>query len=608
MSPIHDDLPWKKSTWRNMENKFYSDESKCDCRTSDSEIPLRKSGEKTRAKRPQVASTGARHKDKPIKVTHSRRKFSTNNPRILSTNISPRVRDNSTVNDQQRRYKRNYLNNKISTVPDLVETASTEVLQSWSRDHSPKYPSPSRQKKLQKKLQKNFKFIKPIPQSSSVSSELSVRGEKCCQCPEPAQHELRNHLVSKGTQPNPLKPETCPGCDCLKLQVHTQTNPYPQFNQIKKKIAEKIAQTSPIIDEQEIKNQKICRMLKTREARRIIGCCCTEDDRGDCLPQCHCPVSSYAMKTRTTRVPIQGEHQKPQLVQTIPCIMTEPCPSEVDSSISCGCDISQLKNLHNERINDHDSSLLTEEKRKRELQKMIKQHQTLSARLRQLRIEVEDNNKKPIIDLSQQKRRKDIKIDVSTSFSIKETTDRACQCDVQSSSTDPVKAVASLCENWKAIIREMDPENRPITSQIKCQAEYCQCKPRVDGEHKDGIEAESTVFENNAATRVKRRSKRKVKRHQFALPRVVKPEDSSGKFNIPKMFVYPPDEQQGTPLAVYKTSSFVNCSIKEKNNHGFKYYITYVQKYVSPIWRPDENADDDEVVKHEEYISSDDYG
>uniref|UniRef100_A0A6V7HUJ7 Uncharacterized protein n=1 Tax=Bracon brevicornis TaxID=1563983 RepID=A0A6V7HUJ7_9HYME len=71
------------------------------------------------------------------------------------------------------------------------------------------------------------------------------------------------------------------------------------------------------------------------------------------------------------------------------------------------------------------------------------------------------------------------------------------------------------------------------------------------------------------------------------------------------MLIYPPEDKVGSPVSVYKTESFVNFCLEEIDDFGFQYDVTYVQKYRSSPWQPEE-INESEV--NTECFSSDDYG
>ncbi|XP_033214151.1 uncharacterized protein LOC117171184 isoform X2 [Belonocnema kinseyi] len=70
-------------------------------------------------------------------------------------------------------------------------------------------------------------------------------------------------------------------------------------------------------------------------------------------------------------------------------------------------------------------------------------------------------------------------------------------------------------------------------------------------------------------------------------PRIVKPGGESCKVNLKKILVYPPHGEQGPPLTLYKKFSNIDCRIKGDVTKGFRYKVTYKQKFMSPIWHPD---------------------
>lgn len=54
-----------------------------------------------------------------------------------------------------------------------------------------------------------------------------------------------------------------------------------------------------------------------------------------------------------------------------------------------------------------------------------------------------------------------------------------------------------------------------------------------------------------------------------------------------KLLIFPPEGENGPPLTLYKNSSSVNCRVKGDREIGFRYDVTYVQRFVSSSWYPD---------------------
>nr|XP_034192456.1 uncharacterized protein LOC117609843 [Osmia lignaria] len=61
--------------------------------------------------------------------------------------------------------------------------------------------------------------------------------------------------------------------------------------------------------------------------------------------------------------------------------------------------------------------------------------------------------------------------------------------------------------------------------------------------------------------------------------RVAKPKDSWDRTNLNKVFVYPPSGEHGPPLTLYKNASSIRCAVRGNASDGFRYDVTYVQKF-----------------------------
>jgi len=71
-----------------------------------------------------------------------------------------------------------------------------------------------------------------------------------------------------------------------------------------------------------------------------------------------------------------------------------------------------------------------------------------------------------------------------------------------------------------------------------------------------------------------------------AAVRLGRSRHDGSKTNLDRIFIYPPRGEIGPPLTLYKGSSNINCRVKGDADTGFRYSVTYVQKFVSPTWMP----------------------
>jgi len=89
--------------------------------------------------------------------------------------------------------------------------------------------------------------------------------------------------------------------------------------------------------------------------------------------------------------------------------------------------------------------------------------------------------------------------------------------------------------------------------------------------------------------------------------RLGRPRHDRSKTNLNRILIYPPRGQVGPPLTLYKGSSNINCRVKGDADTGFRYSVTYVQKFVSPTWMPGAPPEV-ETEGCEEYECSADHG
>lgn len=139
-----------------------------------------------------------------------------------------------------------------------------------------------------------------------------------------------------------------------------------------------------------------------------------------------------------------------------------------------------------------------------------------------------------------------------------------CRCSSARSQDerDPVRKLESFCERVKAVNRDaLGGVERPMT-------------PGHGDEPPGQSEGESAQM---AARRTLRRDER-PERHRRA---------NRDDTNLERFLIYPPRGAGGPPLTLYKRSSNINCRVKGDAASGFRYDVTYVQRFVSPTWMPD---------------------
>ncbi|XP_076396110.1 uncharacterized protein LOC143265819 [Megachile rotundata] len=70
-------------------------------------------------------------------------------------------------------------------------------------------------------------------------------------------------------------------------------------------------------------------------------------------------------------------------------------------------------------------------------------------------------------------------------------------------------------------------------------------------------------------------------RPEFSKIDRVKLAKPNGRINLSKVLVYPPCGEEGPPLTLYKNVSSIRCAVRGNADVGFRYDVTYVQKFSS---------------------------
>lgn len=153
----------------------------------------------------------------------------------------------------------------------------------------------------------------------------------------------------------------------------------------------------------------------------------------------------------------------------------------------------------------------------------------------------------------------------------------SCSSSVSYEEKDPVKKLESFCEKVKAV--NQDTFRRPSKST-------CRNAVKTNAQEYGGsYEQNQSMFSTQRAIR-RARPIEKERLANSARLRLEKPKHSDGKANLEKILIYPPRGEGGPPLTLYKRSSNINCRVKGNADTGFRYSVTYMQKFVSPTWMP----------------------
>ncbi|XP_018366808.1 PREDICTED: uncharacterized protein LOC108763561 [Trachymyrmex cornetzi] len=193
--------------------------------------------------------------------------------------------------------------------------------------------------------------------------------------------------------------------------------------------------------------------------------------------------------------------------------------------------------------------------------------------------------------------------DSDSSHRISDTVYNCCCCSCSSSTShdekDPVKKLESFCERVKAVNQDIFRKSSKST---------CRKLTRTNAQeyvHDNSDEQNQSEFSTQRVTqRVRSTEGERLANH--ACLRLEK--HSHDGANLEKIFIYPPRGENGPPLTLYKRSSNISCRVKGDVDTGFRYSVTYVQKFVSPTWMPSLTPEDPSWEIDEGYSCSADYG
>ncbi|KYQ46239.1 hypothetical protein ALC60_14661 [Trachymyrmex zeteki] len=194
--------------------------------------------------------------------------------------------------------------------------------------------------------------------------------------------------------------------------------------------------------------------------------------------------------------------------------------------------------------------------------------------------------------------------DSDSSHRISDTIYNCCCCSCSSSTShdekNPVKKLESFCERVKAVNQDIFHKSSKSTSRnlTRNAQEYV---------HGDSDEQDQSEFSTQRVSQ-RARSTEGERLADHARLRLEKSKHSHDEANLEKILIYPPRGESGLPLTLYKRSSNISCRVKGDADTGFRYIVTYVQKFVSPTWMPSLTPQDPSWEIDEGYSCSADYG
>lgn len=164
---------------------------------------------------------------------------------------------------------------------------------------------------------------------------------------------------------------------------------------------------------------------------------------------------------------------------------------------------------------------------------------------------------------------------------------------------DSIRKLEGFCDRVKTMNRSFDNRERNLEGKASNENRvYQECR----------YDSETSVQELWRPIEMNNISRKEWPGNSIDL-RIVKPKNSSGKTSLEKILIYPPDDVTGPPLTLFKNSSNISCKVKGNEDNGYRYNVIYVQKFISPIWRPEVECPGNKIHhSRDECNCSSDYG
>lgn len=173
----------------------------------------------------------------------------------------------------------------------------------------------------------------------------------------------------------------------------------------------------------------------------------------------------------------------------------------------------------------------------------------------------------------------------------------SCSSSTSHDEKDPVKKLESFCERVKAVNQDIFHKSKSV---------YRNATSTDAQEYAHGDEQNQFEFSTQRTGRRARSIERECLTDPARL-RLEKPRRSHSGANLEEILIYPPRGEDGPPLTLHKRSSNISCRVKGDADTGFRYSVTYVQKFVSPTWMPTLSTEVLSREANKEYDCSADY-
>jgi len=200
-----------------------------------------------------------------------------------------------------------------------------------------------------------------------------------------------------------------------------------------------------------------------------------------------------------------------------------------------------------------------------------------------------------------------------------DTVESACECREPFFRSPATCLAVGFCscsednDSWQNDDKDDNDSSREVTTEGSCC--YCStyCHDRNKNNSNQSLHGKANRFTPRELLRFSRATRsdaqRRRARHEIneqdesgssseeavigrewpmdpAAVRLGRSRHDGSKTNLDRIFIYPPRGEIGPPLTLYKGSSNINCRVKGDADTGFRYSVTYVQKFVSPTWMP----------------------
>ncbi|KAI4485425.1 hypothetical protein M0804_006930 [Polistes exclamans] len=393
-----------------------------------------------------------------------------------------------------------------------------------------------------------------------------------------------------------------------------------------------------------MRNRKLCNLVQSKEGKILMKCCCSENEQEDnrkCNKYCCCPENLKLLKT-FPKHDISTTYDKFRKDKDF--LHSTSLPGNNFRLESTNKFVESINKNKNE-LSPKKPFLDHWNKCNERLKEVSKDYQKLSSNLKTMRdicCHTDKTRRKAdefyprekessfAAKISPKRRTTDLRSPVRPNEI--EETDEYCDCKELFRQTLPSTCPYDRNERsfneseMRHDTRSRKKFDKDSTKKLENFCDRVKATNRnIDKKLKENLERRNTLNENriyqechcDSETSVqelwkpvkKSTMRRKEWPGNSVDLRIVKPKYSYGKTSLDKILIYPPDVAAGPPLTLFKNSSNISCQVKGDEDRGYRYNVIYVQKFISPAWRPEIECSGNRIrQRRNECDCSSDYG